>query len=169
MKRKLITGGAAALLFLTFSVALPAKDTVPKPGRRQVVRRTAKSSKTDRRLAASSVIAELLGKNFTIEANGSKVLDSAYDFGGAEGASIAVAAPEDVDIANDKLNIQVWWAVPDAEWYVLQDTISGANFHFANQGGGVVPVYGSYLRVVITNDGENPVSVDQVTVYAVVH
>ena len=54
-------------------------------------------------------------------------------------------------------------------WYVLTDVIKGSTFVFKNHGGATVPVYGPAMKLMIFNDGDTPVKLSQLTVYAVAH
>lgn len=145
-----------------------AQKGKPKVSVDQRVTRSAKA-KAGRKAAeaAPNVITEVLGKGFTIEAGGSMTFDAVSDFIGAEKASIAVKAVAGSDIANQNFHIWVYWAMPDTDFWVANDAIIGDTFNFYIQGGGVVPVYGPELRLVLQNFGATPVTFDQLTVYAV--
>ncbi len=127
------------------------------------------AAKTERRQAVGTPIGEVLAKDFTLGARSRKVFDAAVDYAGAERLAVAVEAPVGNSIGSDKFRILVWWSLPGADWYVLQDAIAGADFYFDNQGGAVVPVYGSQLRIELRNDGDADLSFHQLTVYAVAH
>jgi hypothetical protein len=57
--------------------------------------------------------------------------------------------------------------MPGADWFTSQDVISGEEFYWMNQGGGVVSVYGPELRIELRNDSDTPLTINQLTVYAV--
>jgi hypothetical protein len=155
---------AAALLLAPGSLPAAEKPQVKEPASQAAVR-TAK--KSDRKLAAANVIAEVLGKGVALGAGESKSFDATSDFSGVERISIAVEAPSGQDVANANFRIIVWWSMPGADWFTSQDVISGEEFYWMNQGGGVVSVYGPELRIELRNDSDTPLTINQLTVYAV--
>lgn len=142
----------------------PAKKPVKEAAEMRAERR---AGKAERRQAAGTPIGEILGKDFTIGARSKMIFDAAVDYAGAERLAVAVEAPVGNSIGNENFRILVWWSLPGADWYVLQDAIYGEEFYFDNQGGAVVPVYGSQLRIELRNDGDESLSFHQLTAYAV--
>ncbi len=140
----------------------PAKESAAMPAQKR-------ARKTERRQAVGTPIGEVLAKDFTLGARSRKVFDAEVDYAGAERLAVAVEAPAGNSIGTEKFRILVWWSLPGADWYVLQDAIDGTEFYFDNQGGAVVPVYGSELRIELRNDGDADLSFHQLTVYAVAH
>lgn len=128
-----------------------------------------RAAKTERRQATGTPIGEILGKDFTIGARSKKIFDATIDLAGAERLALAVEAPVGNSLGNENFRMLVWWSLPGADWYVLQDAVAGDEFYFDNQGGAVVPVYGSQLRIELRNDGDTSLSFHQLTVYAVAH
>ncbi len=156
----------ATLALMLSPAAVPAEKPREKKPVSQPAARAAKS-RLARRAAAGSGLSELLAKDFTVPGKESKSFDAQADFTGAQFVSIAVEAPGESDIGTEKFRIIVWWGMPGADWYTAQDVLSGQDFYFANQGGAVVPVYGPDLRIEVVNDSESPVSINQLTIYAV--
>jgi hypothetical protein len=115
----------------------------------------------------STTISEILGQNFSVDPGKSIRLFAKSDFTGAERASIAIYADPSVNIV--KTRISVWWGVPNAQTYAVQDILSGSNYPYLNTGGGNVPVYGTSLFVDVNNDSDSSVTIQQLTVYAVAH
>lgn len=128
-----------------------------------------RAGKTERRQAVGTPIGEILAKDFTLGARSKRVFDAEVDYAGAERLAVAVEAPTGNSLGSDKFKILVWWSLPGADWYALQDAIDGSEFYFDNQGGAVVPVYGSQLRIELRNDGDANLSFHQLTAYAVAH
>ncbi|HWQ53118.1 MAG TPA: hypothetical protein VN442_05500 [Bryobacteraceae bacterium] len=158
-----------ALAALLTPAALSAAEKPRKPAAQSSMRAAKKSIRrsSEGTVTAGTTVTEVLAKSFAVDAGGSRSFDSAGDYSGAQFVSIAIEAPTDVNIGTENFRVIVWWAVPDAEWYTAQDVFSGTTFYFSNQGGMVLPVYGSELRIEIRNDGDQAVSINQVTLYAV--
>ena len=112
-------------------------------------------------------VAEILGQNFTLDAGKSTRIFAKSDFSGASRASFAVYADSKVNIS--KIQILVWWSLPAADFYAVQDVINASNFPYTNTGGGNVPVYGPQLFVDVINNGDSAVTLQQLTVYAASH
>jgi len=162
---------AAVALFTPPALPAPDKPVAAKPAVKEAPSQPAQRAarpKSDRRAATSAnVIAEVLGKGFSVGAKQTRSFDSASDFSGATSVSIAVEAPGSMDIGNENFRMIVWWSMPELDWFTSQDVVSGKEFYFSNQGGAVIPVYGSELRIEIRNDSENDLTINQLTVYAV--
>ncbi len=173
--RALVKLTPAVLMSLLAFVPVHAADqetasetkTQAKPSASMPVQRRA--GKTNVRQATATPLGEILGKDFTIGARSTKVFDATVDYAGAERLALAVEAPVGNSLGNENFRMLVWWSLPGADWFVLQDAISGEEFYFDNQGGAVVPVYGSQLRVELRNDGDSNLSFHQLTAYAVAH
>jgi hypothetical protein len=156
----------AAMLWCACPLLSAAEKTPRQSADQRVIRKAPKSTK---RAAATSpdVIAEVLGKSFTVDAGGSKTFDAVSDFSGTETVAISVKAVSGSDIANQGFQIWVYWALPDVDFWSANDVIVGDQFNFYIQGGSVLPVYGPELRLVVQNATNQPMNFDQLTVYAV--
>jgi hypothetical protein len=81
------------------------------------------------------------------------------DFGGAENLAVAMSSPSDVSA----VGIAVAWAAP-GDYDVLTDLIMGGTLTASR-----VPVYGSGLRILVTNVGKTPITIKQLSIYACIH
>lgn len=163
-----------AIIALMALVPVRAADEEKAPKKQQAKESAGmavqkRAGKTERRQAVGTPIGEILGKDFTLGARSKKIFDAEVDYAGAERLALAVEAPVGNSLGSDKFKMLVWWSLPGADWYVLQDAIAGSEFYFDNQGGAVVPVYGSQLRIELRNDGDADLSFHQLTAYAVAH
>lgn len=99
----------------------------------------------------------------TIGPGQSAVLDSGLDYAGSEMARVSIRS---ADFDLDKLQLQAYWSVPDADYYNATDAIDGSTFAFGNAGGAKFLVYGSQFRLVLTNNGDATINLQQVILFA---
>lgn len=117
------------------------------------------------RAVNSTTIGEVLAKNVTLAPGASQKFFAQSDFTGTESVKIAFYAAADQDLSST--NYLVWWSVPDADNYAVSDYLQGKYFAFLNTGGAFVQTYGNQLLIEMRNDGKNPVTISQITLYAV--
>src|SRR5215469_229359 len=100
----------------------------------------------------------------TVPAGGSINLPtSVVDWTGASSIAIAIECPASTSLKN--LAIAVSWGIPSlslAQFMTTTDAIFGSNFVLPNMGGGVTPVYGNQLQLLLVNTGNTPISCNQV-------
>lgn len=89
----------------------------------------------------------VLGKNFTIGPNQYKDFRLNYSLNAADNIAISIYAPNQ---SLDESFIIPYFAAPGA-YFTAIDLIDCSQFNFSNQGGQVVPVYGSELVVRVFN------------------
>jgi hypothetical protein len=90
------------------------------------------------------------------------------DWTGASTASIAMSCPASTSLQNTA--IVVYWQMPSfTNLWTGTSGLLGSGFLFSNMGGGVVPVFGNFFGLQVTNAGSTTVACDQLTVYGVVH
>jgi hypothetical protein len=106
-------------------------------------------------------------KNLTIAPGQFVTIESAVDFTGSDRAAVSYVNPNGDDLGG--LGIEASWAVSGSDFWASTDKDSGGNFAFTNSGGSLFPVFGTDLRLVITNGGKSTVSIQQVTIYARSH
>ena len=87
------------------------------------------------------------------------------DFSGAEDVAVSISAP---DSNLSGTTILVAWAAPN-EYFVVTNKIQGSTLVTNLSGGARVPVYGSALRIIVANDGKEPITIRQLAAYAFVH
>ena len=167
MKRSLFGRPLFATVLLLSPLGLTAAD---KPAQKEPATQPAMRSpkpKSARPQAVSNVISEILGTGFSLGAKQSKSFDAISDFTGAERVSIGVEAPASMNIGDSNFSIVVWWSMPGLDWFTCQDVLTGDGFYFANQGGGVVSVYGPELRIELRNNNDTAITINQLAVYGV--
>jgi hypothetical protein len=160
--------GAATLVLLTLgmslqaddSTALKKKDTAHSPKAR-VMPKTTSSQGT------GTTISEVVTQNLMLTPGTSQQVYAQSDFTGADKVSIGVYTTTDQSLLNT--SYLIWWAIPNAPNYMVADTLLGSTFDFLNTGGAQLPTYGNQLMIEIRNNGTDPVTIGQVTVYAIAH
>ncbi|MBI4904014.1 MAG: hypothetical protein HY820_10295 [Acidobacteria bacterium] len=118
------------------------------------------------RSAASNIVNETIGQNFSVDAGKSARITAKADFSGAERASFGVYADPSANIT--KLRIAIWWGNAETSAYAVHAFITASGFFYTNTGAGQVAVGGPNLIVDVINEGDTPVTIQQLTVYAVV-
>jgi hypothetical protein len=113
----------------------------------------------------SLTLYELLAQNVTLAAGASQQFFAKTDFTGVGKVNLGFYATPDQDLSST--NYLVWWAIPGAPSYVVVDYLQGKNFAFLNSGGASVLPFGNQLMVEIRNNGTQPVTISQVTAFAV--
>ena len=98
----------------------------------------------------------------TIPAGGFRILDTQLDYSGAKQVAIAVQAVNSADLT--ALQVAPGWA-GSGMFFTVTDSSSSRNF--TSPGGMITPVYGSFLKLGVINNGGVPLPIRQVTVYAV--
>ena len=164
----------AALSLLSLGMNLQADDTV-KPVKKRVPLQIPAAAPKARvqpklvspRAVTSTTISEVVAQDVTIPAGGSQQFYAQSDFSGAEVASLGFYATTDQDLS--KTTYLVWWAPAGAPNYVVADYLQGGNFAFLNSGGSQVAIYGNQLMIEMRNTGNQPVTITQITAYAVAH
>jgi hypothetical protein len=162
----LLTTALLALGATLYGEATTAKKKGPAPAvAPHTVVRSPRSLSP--RAVTSTTISEVLATNLTMQPGTSQQFFAKSDFTGVEQVSLAFYAAPDQDIS--ATNYLVWWAIPDAPNYAVSDYLQGQDFAFLNSGGAVVATYGNQLMIEMRNNGTKPVTLSQITVYAVAH
>ena len=156
-----------ALLALGATLSGEETTTTKKKGPALAPRVVRSPKSLSPRAVTSTTISEVLATNLTMQPGTSQQFFAKSDFTGVEKVSLAVYASPDQDIS--PTNYLVWWAIPDAPNYTVSDYLPADNFAFLNSGGAVVATYGNQLLVEVRNNGTKPVTITQITVYAVAH
>jgi hypothetical protein len=118
------------------------------------------------RAADTSVIVEVF-KNFTVAPGQSVAFDAVSDFTRADKANVGIQCPASTDLHN--VQLQFFWTLPGADFYVGTDFANGTSLAFTNMGGAVVAVFGSSLRILVMNKGTVAAQCNQLSIYALVH
>jgi hypothetical protein len=150
--------GACAL---AFCLLVPAVAQERRPERATAVERTAKS--TGARAATLSVANSEVFRNITIQPGQSVTVDSTLDYTATDRVSVTFRAASNVDLS--VLEIDAYWAVPNADSYSVAEYDSGTNFPYLNVGGTIFNVYGNQFRMLLSNTGKTAITLQQVTVY----
>jgi hypothetical protein len=144
----------------------------PKPSVTELLR-TAQPGDSSRARAATSKslspkgitdgYAELLGLGFTVPAQTCRFFDSEMDFGGTRQVAISLLA---VGASLATTRVIPFFSVPGAPYAAFTTQLRGSDFVFSDGGGGVVPVSGRLLRLMVCNDGTAPLTYTQLSVYS---
>lgn len=167
MKILFLRYGAVALAVMALGVTLRAED-VDSPKKKEAAQgsRTGIKPKMLSPLTVNSTsIAEVVAQNVTIAAGTSQKFFAQSDFTGADKVSIGVFTTSDQNLS--LTGYEVWWAQSSYPYYVTADYIDGKLFHFSNTGGAQVATFGNQLLIIVDNNGTAPVTIAQITAYAV--
>lgn len=160
--------GALALAFLP-GTGLHAAD--PATPRKKETAHAPKARVTPKlaspKAVNSTTISEVVAQNITLDPGTSQQFFAQSDFSGAEKVSLGFYTTSDQDLS--ATNYLVWWSPPGAANYVVADVLFGNQFAFLNSGGANVNTYGNQLMIEVRNGGTDPVSISQITAYAVAH
>lgn len=113
----------------------------------------------------STTISEVVAQNVTLAGGASQQFFAQSDFSGADKVALGFYATTDQDLSGT--TYLVWWAPPGAPNYVVADYLLGNQFAFLNSGGVQVVPYGNQLMIEVRNTGTDPVTISQITAYAV--
>jgi len=141
----------------------PAKTVVAMKARTTENRMTEDSQAT---AITSSPILENLATVVTIAANASALFQATSDFTGADKVGFSVTTLSDPSSRMTNVRFGIAWAAP-GNWFVLTDMVLGSTFYYFDHGAATVPVYGPALKIAVFNDGSIPVTITQLSVYAV--
>jgi hypothetical protein len=106
-------------------------------------------------------------RNLVIAAGKSVSLDSEMDFSAAGSVAVTLRCTTCDSAANsmNKLVLQAFWSVPDAELYTVAESKAGSAFLYWDSGGAIFQVYGARFRLTIQNKGEQGMLVQQVVIF----
>jgi hypothetical protein len=110
----------------------------------------------------------VVAREVTIFPGTTGFFDFPNDLSGCQQIGISVTSLSDPQSVLSNIRIGVAWAAP-GDWYVITDVILGSDFVYTDHGGATVPVYGPFMRLVVTNDGASAVRITQLAGYAVAH
>jgi hypothetical protein len=114
---------------------------------------------------ASTTIFELVAQNVTLQPGGSQQFYTQSDYTGVDKVALGFYAATDQDLS--ATNYLVWWAIPGASSYVVGNYVPGNTFPFLNTGGVQLATFGNQLMVEMRNNGTKPVTITQITAYAI--
>ncbi len=150
------------VVFGAEDLAVPGKkQAAPAPAPKVTVTRNVVSPQS----LASTTLYELLAQNVTMAAGASQQFYAQTDYTGVEQVSLGFYAAADQDLSNT--TYLVWWAIPGASSYMVGNFLQGKLFPFLNTGGAQVPTYGNQLMIEMRNNGTTPVTITQITSYAI--
>jgi hypothetical protein len=110
----------------------------------------------------------VMARELTIFPGSTQFIDWPNDLSGCTKIGISVTSLSDPRSSLESIRIGVAFAAP-GDWYVISDVIFGSDFVYSDHGGATVPVYGPFMRLVVTNDGPTAVRITQLAGYAVAH
>ena len=104
--------------------------------------------------------------NVTIPPGSSVNLDTRFDYSTTDTVRVTVRSVGS-DLGN--LVVGAYWGVPQLSLFGVADVVAGTSFPFSNAGGATFNTYGSQLRLQMTNNGANPITLSQVLAFSRVH
>jgi hypothetical protein len=163
MKRSSLA--VATLLTLLVSTGAAQDKGIGDLGRAPSAKAPARRSAVS--TSDSYTLRQVLAAEYTIAPGTFATFDWPPDLSGSERVGISVTTLSDPRSRLNNVRIGVAFAAP-GEYYVVTDVILGSSFFYYDHGGATVPVYGPYMRLIVSNDGAAPVRITQLTAYAVV-
>jgi len=156
-----------ALLTLCLGSALIAEDK-PTTKAPDAYGRTIHASAKPRDGVAAPANYEIFD-NIVVAAGRSVVLDSALDYSSAPSVAVAVlcntCTSATTSLTAAGLVLQARWMVPNADFRVATETKSSASFPYWDAGGVLFNVYGSQFQLILQNNGNQTLSIAQITLF----
>jgi len=110
----------------------------------------------------------VLAREYTILPRSTVYFDVPADLSGSQSVGISLATFSDPRSSLANVRIGVAFAAP-GDWYIISDVILGSSFYYYDHGAATVPVYGPFMRLILSNDGPTLVRITQLAVYSVAH
>jgi hypothetical protein len=101
-------------------------------------------------------------RDITIGPGQSVNLDSDMSFYSSDTARVSIRS-RNSDLPNLEMN--AYWAVPQALYWSVADVVTGEKFPYNNVGGVVFNTYGSQFRLRLTNTGSSTMYLAQVVIF----
>ena len=161
-----------ALALLTLLVATAGAQEKPAAGdvgkAEPMTAPAARAPESTGDYPSSSTFRQVLAREYTILPRSTVYFDVPADLSGSQSVGISLATFSDPRSSLANVRIGVAFAAP-GDWYIISDVILGSSFYYYDHGAATVPVYGPFMRLILSNDGPTLVRITQLAVYSVAH